>query len=206
MRAVGQSVTRIDHQLASKITVIATLYSSSAKIEAGTYHLQVLQAQDRSFQARLKRLPDSGGAHDQFWRCFYSFLEDLSNTVSRANEPDATALVAEVSALQLILAANGLTSGTWLSSVRNRINYQHELGVWFPYGAGTTAIDVISGFSPLTEVRQRLDHNASSHPIEAFASCCREISATNISLSNALRQRGKTKRFNQLWERLISEC
>ena len=32
-----------------------------------------------------------------------------------------------------ILRHQGHNNGNWLSSIRNQVNYRHELNVWFPY-------------------------------------------------------------------------
>jgi hypothetical protein len=37
----------------------------------------------------------------------------------------------------------GATAGTWLSQMRNRINYQHEFGVWFPFGASQSEVSYV---------------------------------------------------------------
>jgi hypothetical protein len=204
MRAVGQAVTRVDSALAARLSNIAALYSSSTRVEAGTYHFRVSQQDDRSVSAFLRKCDDTGGAHDQFWRAFYKFLSELSATLSAADEPDAAYTIGEITEIQLILASNGFSSGTWLSSIRNRINYQHELQVWYPYGASPAVIALVGRFDPVKDVRARLDYNASSSPIEAFVCCCREIGAINVALGSLICARNGTTRFKNKWQRLLS--
>jgi hypothetical protein len=202
MRATGRGVLRIGSRHAQRISEIAALFAPSVVFQAGTYEFLTSQSNDGSIDVTLEKLPDTGGAHDQFWRRFYLFLSNTGATVSANNEPDATAVVAEIADVQLLLAANGFGSGTWLSEVRNQINYQHEYGVWYPYTATAKVVESVSDMKPQSSSTIRLDYNASKDPIQAFGACCQVVAAMSSDLSTDLCQRRPTHRFSKLWNRL----
>lgn len=206
MRATGLSIARIEGPHAKKLTEIAALYAPNANFTPGTYEFRLVQNPDRTIDISVLPLSVTGGAHDQFWRAFYRFLSEVSTSVLDANEPDAAATAGEVSDIQKVMAARGFGSGTWLSAFRNQINYQHEMKVWFPYGAPATAVQAFSKFNPAGRKLPRLDYNPASEAIEAFIACCQAVGEANASLADVIRGQAGANRFDRLWERLISEA
>jgi hypothetical protein len=206
MRATGQAVTRIETRQAKRISDIAAVFGAGIEVGAGSYGVKIVQSADGPIDLTLARIGDSGGAHDQFWRQFYIYLTELGADVVKAAEPDAAAIVADISELQTLLVANGLSGGTWLSFVRNQINYQHDHGVWYPYGAPRATALSVARTKLTASSSIRLDYNPSKDPIGAFLASCRLISAVNVDLSGLLSKRPGAKRFARLWNRLTTEA
>ena len=205
MRATGQAVFRVEKSQAIRMSQIASLYVPNLKIAAGTYCSRLIQRPGLSVDMSLVELPEGGGAHDQFWKSFYIFIGELTAEVSARNEPEATTVLGETSELQSILSANGFKGGTWLSSIRNQIMYQHKYGVWFPFQKSESeAVEYMRRPEIRDSSSIRRDHNTSKDPLLAFFACCHLIAAINRDLAKALCQRGKTQRFKQLWRRLES--
>lgn len=206
MRATGQGVIRVEGRQARRVSEVAAIFDPALTVVPGSYAFQLVQNSDRSIDVVLRRIADSGGAHDQFWRRFYAYLSEVSSSVALAKEPDASSVVAEVTEIQSLLVSNGLSAGTWLSFVRNQINYQHGHGAWFPYGAPKSLANSVSRVGLAASSSIRLDVNSSKDPIGAFLACCRVISAINVDLSELLCRRPKAQRFGRLWGRLLSEA
>jgi len=207
MRATGHAVLRLEGAQAARITQIASLYDPTVQLTPGTYLSRLKQGQQLSIDVELGRLADSGGAHDQFWRCFYSFLGNLAEDVASGNEPEATAVAGETSEIQNVLSAAGLHPGTWLSGVRNQITYQHKHGAWFPFNnSRTDAVDYVSRVSIRDSSSVRRDYNASRDPLLAFCAGCHLIALIGVDLGTNLCGRlRRNSRFEQLWNRLRQE-
>lgn len=79
-----------------------------------------------------------GGAHEVTWKLFLDTLSDLRDSLLA---PQATGLLSDLQAAALdldsiksALCEGGFNNGSWLSSIRNRVNYRHDFDAWFPYG------------------------------------------------------------------------
>jgi hypothetical protein len=206
MRATGNAILRIETRQAKRISEIASIFSPTLTITAGVYYFRMIQNIDNSIDVQLNKIADSGGAHDQFWKQFYSFLSTVTTKISENNEPDASAIVREIFEIQRLLSDNSrLPSGTWLSATRNNINYQHRHGVWFPYKLQAEASRSVSQVKLRDSLSIRLDYDTSYDPIQAFCACCHVIATISIDLSAILGKRTKNRRFIRLWNRLKSE-
>ena len=79
-----------------------------------------------------------GGAHELLWSLFNTEIEQLrfKILVSPTQTAEQNRLAfGKLSDIKAVLTRDGLSNGSWLSHVRNRINYSHELDSWFPYRA-----------------------------------------------------------------------
>jgi hypothetical protein len=73
-----------------------------------------------------------GGAHESFWNMFGSKLQNLSTAVlsGSLSRQDAQAVFVQIESLRdLIRPQRG---HSWLSAVRNEVQYRYQYGVWFP--------------------------------------------------------------------------
>lgn len=205
MRATGSGVVRIETPLAKRVSEIAGLYGINVNFGSGSYVYKVKRNSNQRFDISLERSADTGGAHDQFWREFHAYLDDVGRAVAEADEPDAEKIVAEISEIQELLSGNSSLKGTWLSVIRNKINYQHDYNVWFPYGAPAKAISAVSDISLDPVFRVRLDHDHSKNPLQAFVSSCRLLTYLNYRICAAIRARSTHKHYRDLWAKLESE-
>jgi hypothetical protein len=88
-----------------------------------------------------------GGSHEVTWKLFLETLGELRNSLL---SPGAVGLAADLqqAALDLDsfragLCEGGLNNGSWLSSIRNKVNYRHDFDAWFPYGRPANHYDAI---------------------------------------------------------------
>jgi hypothetical protein len=204
MRGTGSAVLRVEGAQIARIAEIARLYDPALQVSSGTYLCRIAQAPQLSIDVSLIKITDTGGAHDQFWRSFHSFLEQLSNSVAASNEPEAIAVISEVTEIQTVLSAGGLHGGTWLTAMRNQVTYKHKHGVWFPFHSSSPeAVEYLNCIGLKDSLSIRRDYNTARDPFLAFCGCCHLIALISADLANGLSRRlGKNSRFDRLWKRL----
>lgn len=204
MRATGKGIIRLEQKNAHNLAELSGLFMSKIAVTAGTYLFEVNQLEDRTLNITFKKLTGTGGAHDQFWRQFYIFLTELSEEVAAAEETEATVVIAEISDLQYTLSAHGMTSGTWLSAVRNQINYRHQYSAWFPYTPSNPESFTTRSMNSKISTTLRKDYNPSKTPLSAFNATCRLISEINREIALEIGRRETKSRFGRLLKRIES--
>lgn len=209
LRALGQSVIRLEPPQSRKLTDIGKLYCGpSFSVSSGTFDLRIIQNSDRTIDVTLNRMDESGGAHSVFWRRFKSFLTEMTTGISDANEPEANFVITRLQDLQSLLTARGASAGgTWLSTARNLINYQHEFGVWFPFGAAEDDVKHASNIGYLDIATARLDFDTKKQPLRALCAGSLFIAALNSDLATRLvaQSTKHSAHFAQNWRRLCQE-
>lgn len=136
LRTFGISLTQFDAAPISNVLQIASAYGTTngQKLSNGFY-VCIFDAQ--TMKLTCKHAGAQGGSHEVLWKYFTNAMLDFSNRIlathgASANQQQAAAKIGELCAS---LKHNGKNAGTWLSHIRNIINYKHELGVWFPYNS-----------------------------------------------------------------------
>lgn len=135
LRISGQSVTMISSQAASKLNIIGGQYLGvSPGITAGL-NLVKVDPQNRSRVSIRKIGGNGGGSHEEMWRLFLDLVIELEGQLilTQGQSQDALYAVQTLTDLRKQLCRRGKNNGSWLSSVRNDLNYRHEHGVWYPY-------------------------------------------------------------------------
>lgn len=147
LRICGSACTRITQETAANINrEIALLLPGSPRVLGGLYLLSI---QNSGVEINCQRLDSAkGGSHESLWSLLPEFLDGIENKVlmnGTVPEEDGR-FVSAVSDLKALIARKG--GAIWFTQVRNRLNYSHEYGAWFPYIKSTTDYD---------RVRLRLD-------------------------------------------------
>lgn len=130
LKSVGQFVTRLEVKSSEIIQKEAVIYyPSSLKPFASEYHVVY---EDSTNNLIFKQLDKSKGSgyHEKFWHIFNDFIEVGLQSPLRSQ----VVYQEELLFLQS-LKDNVNKSGkpTWLSTMRNQINYQMPLDIWYPY-------------------------------------------------------------------------
>lgn len=125
VRLFGESCSRFDQKHIRQLTTVASSQGKSSSLEIGQYHC-ALNASASGFQAKLL----DGGLHESFWGMFGEWIERMANAVA-ANRGSLTVSEAQQVVLKLEKIRD-ITKSARLSATRNRLQYRHELGVWFP--------------------------------------------------------------------------
>jgi hypothetical protein len=142
------------------------------------------------------------GVHEAFWKDFCSFVNDEAARAVNMGLPDASDFVALSVDLSDALLKGGASS-SWLSEIRNNINYQHAYDLWIPYKRSSEGYKCLSRISdsPITQVR--LDLSKTKRPVAAFINVALYVTNLSLNVSEFVAQRstdGGT--FGQKWRRL----
>ncbi len=136
LRISGQSVTMVSHETASRLNSIGGQYLGiSPGIHPG---LNLIRVDPKNrFRVLISRIGEGrGGSHEEMWKLFLAFVADLETQLilTQGQTQDALRAVQTLTELRNQLCRRGKRNGSWLSSVRNDLNYRHKHGVWYPYG------------------------------------------------------------------------
>ncbi len=100
---------------------------------ASSYYSCIYKA--NSQELFVDNIKSKGGVHESFWKIFCDCIQDLGKSilntpiiVSRSQD-----IFNKLDELNKVLCYRGHNGGNWLSSVRNQVNYRHELNAWFPH-------------------------------------------------------------------------
>lgn len=142
LRISGSACTRIAPETATSINrEIALLLPGSPSVFGGLY---LISLQNSGVEINCEMLGSAkGGSHESLWALLPAFLDDLENKVlTHGTVPEEDGrLVSAVDDFRTLIAKKG--GAIWFTQVRNRINYSHEYGAWFPYIKSTCDYDRI---------------------------------------------------------------
>ena len=143
MRLCGHACTNLSAADTTNINEQASLYgvggnADATKLIAGQYLVQFLPS--KTPKVSLRASTAKGGVHIQFWSGFLQFLSTLVADIraSGAIATEKKGAIDELNALMAELQRSGSQQGSWLSEMRNGVNYRFEHGMWFPYDVSTT--------------------------------------------------------------------
>lgn len=130
LRYFGSSCSQIEQAQASLLTRYASIYNINTRIPLGFYVADYFPS---TKVVKLRKLNDT---HKDTWQTFNERLKELSSTILQV--PGLSQETKEISALlknisDSISCSGRFSSGNWLSSFRNNLNYKHEYEAWYPY-------------------------------------------------------------------------
>lgn len=138
MRLCGYACTNLTVIDCTSINEQAMLYGVGGlgdrdKIAPGLYYARFDSSKTPT--VTLRASSSKGGVHIQFWVGFLAFLGSLKHDINKSSAPkvDQLAALTELAALTAELQRSGTQQGSWLSEMRNAVNYRFEHGLWFPY-------------------------------------------------------------------------
>jgi hypothetical protein len=135
LRMSGTSCTQIDSLRSQSIGQTARKFGQLAAPfpDVGNYTL-VLDQNTSRLHCTLNS--QQGGAHQALWRVFANALARWSQDVLLVQNEltvNKQAVSAKLTELSDKLSFGGNANATWLTQVRNSINYRHAFGCWYPY-------------------------------------------------------------------------
>lgn len=132
IRLLGEGCSFFDQQHVTRIKTYASAIGRTPPfaIEGGLYRCIV--SPNSTGLRCLKAHAGTGGTHESFWGLFSERLKNISEEVLRGAlaAADAQAVFGQLEALRNIIRRHGRYS--WLSAIRNEIQYRQQHGVWFP--------------------------------------------------------------------------
>lgn len=130
LRMFGRACTQLDNShvdMVYRVAQATQMNGNALGVENGFY-ISTIENDCIGY----KKLKDS---HADTWFSFNNLLTWIIGEV-----PDTSGLgktkssaIDLVSSLKSSLTKSGAAKGNWPSMIRNRINYQHSHGVWYPY-------------------------------------------------------------------------
>lgn len=130
LRIYGRACVQLEKNHVDIVLGIAGIsyYDSSVNgIENGFYFASILN--DEIEFSKIKE------SHADTWASFSKLLMWLIDNIPKTtglgvHKSEALTLISNIKAA---LHISGATKGNWPSQIRNKINYQHTHGVWYPY-------------------------------------------------------------------------
>jgi hypothetical protein len=133
-RMLGRSIVQMDGPAAGAIDQVADIFGmkGSVSLERGLFYAI---ADKQSQTLKLTKIQGSGGSHAALWLRTTDLLRELAQDILlHSSTSTATTVAGQLSDLDRALSDAGANSkGSWLSMIRNRVNYHQSFGVWFPY-------------------------------------------------------------------------
>lgn len=207
MRLAGFIFTNVEVDTCAEINERALLYGLGGTDEKSKFVPSVVYgvvSLSKSTTLSLHSLSGvKGGVHIQFWAGFLRFLDNLDSNIGGTPLPsdDKKMARAELKLLREALTRSSRQNGSWLSEVRNAVNYRFEGGVWYPYQSSE-----IDGPS----LRQQLRSGVNGAPMIAASTsapdCKRLVSVSgyllrwaksSLELIDKSARHGKRKRIRE---------
>ena len=134
IRLFGKSCSYLDRTYMSRISSLATASGKipGFKLQASAYHCILDQSGACITSTSLRR--GIGGAHEAFWNIFGLLMRQIANDILRGplSEFESQGVFSKIDGLQQSISSRGSPLFSWLSVVRNDVQYRHEYGVWLP--------------------------------------------------------------------------
>ena len=131
----GQSCTQFESNEVASIRLVAKRYGQTGggNLKTGTY-LCTLDA--KKSIVTCTQIAQTGAVHQSFWGVFADAVEDWSqNVLKLANQTSENKqeIAEKLSKLRGNLRTGPYNDATWLSQIRNAVNYRQDYGCWYPY-------------------------------------------------------------------------
>lgn len=132
LRLFGESCSFFDRHHVDRLRSTASAYglSPTFALETGLYHC-VLDEQSTALSC-VRIRAGAGGAHESFWLTFAKCLDRVSKTalLNSQSEPNSQSAYDKLISLEEVTKRRAGFS--WLSAIRNDLQYRQHYGVWFP--------------------------------------------------------------------------
>jgi hypothetical protein len=210
LRLLGLSLTQFDTESIKAIRKIADLYGNlnNVQIEAG-YYLIDYASNNLSIFCKKIKIKDDGGSHIALWKLFGEKLKYIStDSLTKYSSTDVQVLAIKIGELVNNLSYIGSNNYSWLSRVRNDLNYKHLYGVWHPYTLDKKELDHIIRSLNLWkgDIDQIELSNLIGKEITRFSNTCQYIIGLSKKISNDMSQRCSegTSFFKSGYDKIIN--
>ena len=130
LRVTGTGLVQLDESHASRVSKHASLYAREMipPLAKGLYLICTLNGELTLRRSEAASL----GSHGVLWREFVTRIREVQKIFWRKGALYYEAAGA-LNQIEDVLSNGGAVNGTWLSTVRNSVNYRLEYGAWYPY-------------------------------------------------------------------------
>jgi hypothetical protein len=145
LRTMGFSLSQLDSLVITTIKQIADLYGNlnSVSIESG-YYLIDFSDPASSLNCKKINVNNDGGSHVALWKLFGNKLNVLTNDIlAKFSTAEVQLISNKLTELLDNLTYVGSNNYSWLTRIRNDLNYKHLYGVWHPYSLPANQVELI---------------------------------------------------------------
>lgn len=138
LRLHGWACTRLTAEnLRSINSELSLLYPGSTKLNSGLY---LVKSENGGRELRCRPLDSSiGGTHEILWSLLRTYFDEVNTIILSGPSTDGQVLAGLID--KFFVHIDQFGGPKWFSTVRNRLNYAHEYGAWFPYIKSTSDYD-----------------------------------------------------------------
>lgn len=109
---------------------LSVLFPATPNLSQGLY---LLTSAAGGAELGLRKIdPGQGGSHEALWGLLLEFFGEISTTVLTNCSPEDGQLV-DGAIDDFLKIVKNMGGPVWFTRVRNRVNYSHDYGAWFPY-------------------------------------------------------------------------
>ncbi|MEG6445761.1 hypothetical protein [Enterobacter roggenkampii] len=179
LRIFGRACTQLESDHVDKVFQIAKviqLDGGVSSIENGFYFSSI-----NVNCLTFKKLKDS---HADTWSSFSGLLtwliDNIPNTTGLGkHKSEAITLLSNI---KTTMHMSGAGKGNWLSQIRNKVNYQHTHGVWYPYKGALHDVELVSRNTEWLNPPGNFDLNSHKNDISSLYSVSNSILSLMYSL------------------------
>ena len=138
LRLHGWACTRLSTEnLKSINSDIKLFFPGGRSFFAGLY---LIKSETNGRELRCRPLDSSvGGSHEILWSLLSTYLDEVTTVILSNPNVDGQALAVLID--EFSTRINRFGGPKWFTTIRNRLNYAHEYGAWFPYIKSTSDYD-----------------------------------------------------------------
>lgn len=186
IRIHGWACTRLTADTINLINKqIAALYPNSDKVSGGLYFIRADQSGSELSFEKINT-GATGGSHECLWGFLQIYIDEIINTTLsfRLDHEETQVVVSTLESFKTFVQKKG--GAVWFTQVRNRINYSHGYGAWFPYTGSTcdlTRIDrAIEKWKEAPDLN--IPNTSDDEPLQFAAACSFIVSICRISVTD----------------------
>jgi len=115
----------------------------------------------------------NGGSHEVLWSLLAKYMKAVTDTaLADKTDPEASmGLTVAIDGFLGLLKSKG--GPVWFTQVRNRVNYSHDYGAWFPYSGSSCDVQRISaGLSGWLKPPEQALTVGSAEELVLFSTAC----------------------------------
>ena len=190
MRLHGLACTRVPTGNVNTLNKeLLALFPAAPPLTAGLY---LLSLQSDGKEVSCSKLDAGlGGSHEILWHLLEHYLKLATAKILANSDPENQVLALAIDDFRAIITRFG--GASWFTRVRNKINYSHEYGTWFPYTGSTCDYQRIEAtLSGWTGSPDKVLQTASGDELIQFAAACSFLVSTCSTTVRDLAFRSKS--------------
>jgi hypothetical protein len=193
LRFLGFSLSQFDSEGINKVKQIADLYQNLNHINInGGYYLVDYSNNSKLVICKKINIKQDGGSHVALWKIFGEKIKFISiDSLTRNDSYEIQSFTKKLDDLINNLEYVGSSNYSWLSRIRNELNYKHLHGCWHPYSLKKNDLDyIIRNLGAWNGDIDKIElANLSGKEIIRFSNTCQYIIGLSKTISEDISKR-----------------